>query len=81
MRNIYLLALGLIFCYAANGQYTLTPGDVTFDDFTVLGSVWLSGLGDTDWNPVCNISIPADAFIDTRDLAVFVEHWLETGCL
>ena len=56
-------------------------GNVNFTDFAVHGLAWFSELGDPDWNPECNISIPADAFIDTRDLAVFVEHWLETGCL
>ena len=55
--------------------------DVNFADFAVLGLAWLSRLGDPDWNPDCNINIPADAFINTRDLAAFVEHWLETGCL
>ncbi|MHC4283111.1 MAG: hypothetical protein ACYSWZ_09095, partial [Planctomycetota bacterium] len=56
-------------------------GYVTFADFAVPGLAWLSRLGDPNWNPDCNISIPADAFIDSRDLAIFVEHWLETGCL
>ena len=39
-----------------------------------------AGLGDPEWNPDCNISIPADAFIDTRDLAALAGHWLEAAC-
>jgi len=56
-------------------------GDVTFADSAVLGLAWLTRIGDPDWNPDCNINVPADAFIDARDLAAFVENWLETGCL
>ncbi|MBW8039042.1 MAG: hypothetical protein FVQ85_03485 [Planctomycetes bacterium] len=56
-------------------------GDVTFTDFGVLSLAWLTELGDSDWNSYCNISEPADAFIDTRDLLAFVKYWLETGCL
>jgi len=56
-------------------------GEVNFDDLAVIGSAWLAGIGDTEWNSDGNISIPADGFIDNRDLSVLVEHWLETGCL
>jgi hypothetical protein len=54
---------------------------VTFADFAVLAMAWLTELGDPEWNPECNISVPADAYIDTRDLTTLVKHWLETGCL
>ncbi len=56
-------------------------GKVNFVDLAVLGSAWLAGIGDAEWNSDGNISVPADAFIDNRDLAVLAEHWLETGCL
>ena len=56
-------------------------GKVTFADMAVIGLAWLTEIGDSDWNSAGNISIPADAFIDNRDLTVLVEHWLETGCL
>jgi parallel beta-helix repeat protein len=56
-------------------------GKVTLKDFAVLVSAWLTELGDTGWNSDCNISDPADAFIDARDLVALVRHWLETGCL
>ena len=56
-------------------------GKVNFTDFSVLALAWLTEIGDADWNSAGNISAPADAFIDNRDLAVLVEHWLETGCL
>jgi parallel beta-helix repeat protein len=56
-------------------------GDVTFVDFAVFALAWLNELGDAKWNPDCNVSIPAGNSIDTLDLAVLAEHWLETGCL
>jgi parallel beta-helix repeat protein len=56
-------------------------GKVNFADLAVLGLAWLAGIGDAEWNSDVNISVPADAFIDNRDLAVLAEHWLENGCL
>lgn len=56
-------------------------GKVNFADLAVLGSAWLAGIGDAEWNSDVNISVPADAFIDNRDLAVLAERWLENGCL
>ena len=55
-------------------------GTVTFADFAALSSAWLTEIGDTVWNPGCNISATADAFIDARDLAALIKHWLETDC-
>ena len=53
-------------------------GKVNFADFAVLGSAWLTKIGDADWNSAGNISTPADAFIDNQDLAVLVRCWLES---
>jgi hypothetical protein len=46
-------------------------------DFAVLAAAWLSAPGDSNWEPACDISAPADNFINERDYAVFAEHWLE----
>jgi hypothetical protein len=54
---------------------------VNFTDLSVLALAWLTEIGDADWNSAANISTPADAFIDNKDLSVLVGHWLESGCL
>ena len=51
-------------------------GDVDLADFAVLAAAWLSSPGDDNWNPACDISIPADNFIDMLDLTVFSGNWL-----
>ncbi len=51
---------------------------VNFKDFAVLAAAWGSPRGGGNWNASCDISIPSDGIIDERDLAVFVEHWMET---
>jgi len=45
-------------------------------DFRILAKAWLSTLGTADWNPVCDISQPADYVINEFDLSVFTEAWL-----
>jgi len=50
--------------------------DVDATDFVMLASAWLTEPGDAGWNPDCDISIPADNFIDVLDLDVFVDNWL-----
>jgi hypothetical protein len=52
---------------------------VDLADFAVLTSAWLSHPGDGNWNPYCDISAPADNFIDVQDLAVLVQDWLAGG--
>jgi hypothetical protein len=51
-------------------------GDVTFNDFAIFALAWGTELGRPQWNPDCNISIPADNSIDVRDLAVLIDNWL-----
>jgi hypothetical protein len=52
--------------------------DVDFYDFAFLGQSWLSSIGQTNYNPVCDISELIDGVIDELDIAVFAEHWLES---
>jgi len=49
--------------------------DVDVTDFFIFTSSWLTKPGDAGWNPACDISIPADDFIDALDFAVFVNNW------
>jgi hypothetical protein len=52
--------------------------DVDFYDFAFLGQSWLSSIGQTHYNPVCDISELIDGVIDELDIAVFAENWLES---
>ncbi len=49
--------------------------DVDFRDFAILGLAWWTEDGDAGWNPDCDISIPADKYIDWSDLGVFADNW------
>ncbi|MBL7153766.1 MAG: S8 family serine peptidase [Phycisphaerae bacterium] len=49
---------------------------VNLPDFAALASAWLSGPGDLNWDPACDISQPPDDFIDGWDLAALAEDWL-----
>lgn len=59
----------------APGDFDL-DGDVDFADFAIFLLAWLTEPGDAEWNPECEIGIPADNSINMLDLAVFTEHWL-----
>ncbi len=50
--------------------------DVDFYDFAVLASAWLTEDGQAQYNPACDISIPADNYIDRSDLRVFTGYWM-----
>jgi hypothetical protein len=64
------------FSYAYIGDF---EGDCDIDlvDFAILAKAWLTEEGQTDYNPICNISSPADQKIDMFDLEVFCENWLQ----
>jgi hypothetical protein len=49
---------------------------VNFADFSIFAITWNSQLGDFNWDFACDISIPADNYIDRRDLSIFCENWL-----
>jgi len=50
--------------------------DVDMADYAIFTLAWLTEDGDAEYNPDCDISIPADNSIDMLDLAVFVKYWL-----
>lgn len=54
-------------------------GDVDFFDFALLAAAWQSRPGGSNWNPACDIAVPADNVIDMNDLLVLTEHWLQTS--
>lgn len=49
---------------------------VDFEDFAIFANAWGSTPLDSNWDPNCDISVPADGVIDELDLAVLCEHWL-----
>ena len=52
-------------------------GIVDMLDLGVLANSWLATDTGSNWNPDCDISIPADDSIDGLDLAVFSGNWLQ----
>jgi hypothetical protein len=57
------------------------PQDCTGDqiingnDMLALSSAWLSAPGQENWNPSCDMSEPADDWINNKDLAVLSQVW------
>jgi sugar lactone lactonase YvrE len=49
---------------------------VDFKDFARLANAWGSTTGGPNWDPNCDISLPADGVINELDLAVLGENWL-----
>jgi len=50
---------------------------VDFIDLSVLGLTWLLEEGQAGYNPICDIGLPADGYIDERDLEMFCNSWLD----
>ncbi len=50
--------------------------DVDLADFGILALSWLAQEGQGHYNPICDISIPADNSVDILDLEVFADNWL-----
>ncbi|GEM_PF-107751 len=51
-------------------------GTVDLKDFAIFAAAWNSQPGDDNWNPACDISIPADGIINVLDLYVLTGDWL-----
>jgi len=45
------------------------------NDMLALSSAWLSAPGQANWNPSCDVSDPADDWINNKDLAVLSRVW------
>jgi predicted outer membrane repeat protein len=63
------------FAYAYIGDFD-SQCDVDFVDYAMFTLAWLTEPGDAQWNPACDISVPADNHIDWSDLDVFANNWL-----
>ena len=63
------------FSYAYMGDFD-NQCDVDMIDYAILSSAWLTKEGESGWNPLCNIHMPADNSIDMLDLNVFIKYWL-----
>lgn len=50
--------------------------DVDFADFAIFALAWLTEQGDGQYNPACDISLPADEYVDWRDLDILTDNWL-----
>jgi hypothetical protein len=50
--------------------------DVDFVDFAYLALTWLKEDGEPGYDYLCDISIPADNFINVSDLKIFTDNWL-----
>jgi len=50
--------------------------DVDFADFAIFALAWWTEPGDAQWNPDCDISIPADNKVDWRDFKILCDNWL-----
>jgi len=68
--------------YCGDPEHPYPVGDVNKDcgvdfvDFATCALAWLTSEGEAGWNPKCNLHA-ADLTIDTLDLDVLVEQWLE----
>jgi hypothetical protein len=50
--------------------------NVDFQDFAFFALTWRTKEGQTNYKPICDISIPADRKINMLDLEVFAQNWL-----
>jgi hypothetical protein len=50
--------------------------DVDFQDFAIFAAAWRAEEGQTHYNPIYDISTPANGKIDMLDLEVFAQNWL-----
>jgi hypothetical protein len=49
---------------------------VDFDDLVIFVSAWLSGPGQPNWNPLCDIAEPNDIFVNEFDFAALAGDWM-----
>lgn len=63
------------FNYAYIGDFDYNCS-VDFFDFSIFALTWFTEPADEQWNPFCNIGIPADSYIDWRDVEILCCNWL-----
>lgn len=51
-------------------------GQIEQTDWSIFTQSWLSEDGQDNWNPFCDLNIPADRRVNIEDLSVFVSQWL-----
>ncbi|MCE5341583.1 MAG: C10 family peptidase [Planctomycetaceae bacterium] len=51
-------------------------GRVDFYDFRIFASAWRTNSRHPSWNKLCDIFLPTDNIINTKDLFVFCQDWL-----
>jgi hypothetical protein len=51
-------------------------GTVDFHDFRILASAWRSEPNDSNWDPLCDISLLHESGVNGCDLAFFCRDWL-----
>jgi hypothetical protein len=49
---------------------------VDLEDFAIIGNAWMMQSDDLHWDFACDLGIPADNYIDWRDVAILCENWL-----
>ncbi|MGA2916150.1 MAG: hypothetical protein ABSE89_09020 [Sedimentisphaerales bacterium] len=54
-------------------------GDVDLKDFALFASCWLTEPGRVGWNSACDISVPADYHVDSKDMSVMANNWLDAS--
>ena len=64
------------FAHAYMGDFDCDDA-VGFLDFAVFAPAWLTEPANPQWNPECDIAIPHDGYVDTLDLSILVQNWLE----
>ena len=50
--------------------------NIDFEDYAIFALTWLLADGQAGYDPNCDISLPADAIIDEKDLDIFTDNWL-----
>jgi predicted amidohydrolase len=63
------------FAYVSVGDFD-GDCDIDFADYVICSLAWLARPADAHWNPLCDISVPADELIDIFDFALFADYWL-----
>jgi hypothetical protein len=51
-------------------------GGVDLTDLAVFSQAWNGSVGESNWNPACDISVPKDNKVDFADFAAFAANWL-----